>query len=181
MYRIESLFWHRGYKCVTIFTDMGHRCGYVAVGPEHPLFGIPYNQNLQSKELLQELQHSSIGKRGIIDVFCWNGEETRLSLLVNVHGGLTYSSSTPTGRYPMLHINEEWYFGFDCGHYMDAKESHLVEKYFSKDRADILRKYFSFNDGFVRSLEYVKEECISLADQLECIKDTLIETRVQIA
>jgi len=179
MYRIESIFHHQGYKCVVIFTDIGHRCGYVAVGPDHPLFGIDYSQDLKSKELLQEVSHSTLGKRGIIDVFCWNGEETILSLIVNVHGGLTYSSNKPTGKYPTLHINEEWYFGFDCAHYEDGKDFNLVKKYFSIEIAECLRSYW--NTGYPRSLEYVQNECRSLAEQLECIKDILLETRGQLA
>jgi len=180
MFRIESLFHHNGYKCVVIFTGMGTRCGYVAVLPGHPLFGVPYDHDLKSAELLQELKGSTIGKRGIIEAFMWDRESTRLSTIINVHGSLTYSSSTTTGRYPTLHVDEEWYFGFDCGHLGDGKDPRLVEKYFGQDRDGSSAHWNFLDSGPCRSKEYVEQECRNLADQLECIKDILVETRVQI-
>ena len=39
--RVE--FEHKGYPCLIIRTPMGHLCGYVAVKPEHPMYGKDYN------------------------------------------------------------------------------------------------------------------------------------------
>lgn len=41
-YKVEKEWEHLGFKCVVIATDMGYRCGYVAVGPDHPLYGMDY-------------------------------------------------------------------------------------------------------------------------------------------
>lgn len=41
--RIEREFEESGLKCCTRTNGMGHRCGYVAVGEGHPLYGIGYD------------------------------------------------------------------------------------------------------------------------------------------
>lgn len=184
MFRVESIFWHKGYKCVVVFTDMGHRCGYVAVAPDHPLFGIKYNQHIMSPELLQEIKSSPISKKGIIDILCWDGEEIKLSLLVNVHGGITYSGMSYLTKFPTNQFDKVWYFGFDCAHYNDAKDLNLAVKYFGYNRMKVIieleNKYPSYS-YFIRSLSYCEQECKSMADQLDCIKETLIQTRTQIS
>ncbi len=42
--RIEREFEESGLKCCTRTSDNGHRCGYVAVGKEHPLYGMSYDK-----------------------------------------------------------------------------------------------------------------------------------------
>lgn len=41
---IEREFEESGLKCCTRTNDMGHRCGYVAVGEGHPLYGMDYDK-----------------------------------------------------------------------------------------------------------------------------------------
>lgn len=36
---VEREFEHCGLKCVVVLQDLGHRCGYVGVGKNHPLHG----------------------------------------------------------------------------------------------------------------------------------------------
>jgi len=183
MFRIESIFFHKDYKCVVVFTSSGHRCGYVAVTPDHPLFGIDYSQDIKSPELLQELKNTTIGKRSIIDLFCWNGEETKLSLLVNVHGGITYSKLSHHSIFPTNQFDKVWYFGFDCAHCDDGKDLNLATQYFGLNK---MRWALEWEEKYptrdqVRSLQYVENECKSLAEQLDCIKEILIQSRTQIA
>lgn len=45
-YIIEREFEHAGYKCVVTFGTMGHRCGYVGIPKEHPLYGKNYTSYL---------------------------------------------------------------------------------------------------------------------------------------
>lgn len=182
MFRTESVFFHKGYKCVVVFTSMGHRCGYVAVTPDHPLFGLSYSQDIKSPELLQELKSSTIGKKSIIDLFCWDGEETRLSLLVNVHGGITYSGLSHHSTFPMNQFDKAWYFGFDCAHLGDGKDLYLASHYFGQNR---MASRIEWENRFpsyepARSLQYVEDECKSMAEQLDCIKEVLMQTRTQI-
>lgn len=41
-YIVEREFEHVGYKCVVTFNVMGHRCGYVGIPKNHPLYGKEY-------------------------------------------------------------------------------------------------------------------------------------------
>lgn len=177
----ESITWYNGYKYVVVFGDGGHRCGYVAVGPDHPLFGIDYSQDIKSPELLQELQSSPIGKRGIVDLFCWDGESISPNMLIDVHGGLTYSSIGTNTQYPTDQHDPAWWFGFDCGHYGDATDLLALEKYFPERYAMLSEFSLLHYDGNVCSLAYVELECERLIDQLICISDVLKQTRVLIA
>lgn len=49
MYKVEKEWEHLNLKCVVIATDMGYRCGYVAVGPDHPLYGMNYNDEVPER------------------------------------------------------------------------------------------------------------------------------------
>ena len=44
-YIVEKDFTHKGFKCLVIFHRMGHRCGYVAVNKNHPLYGLGYDED----------------------------------------------------------------------------------------------------------------------------------------
>jgi hypothetical protein len=179
-YRIESLFFHKNLKCVVTFSNGGYRCGYVGISPEHPLFGIAYNTDIKSPELLQELKESTQGKRNIIDIFCWDGEQTTPSMLFDVHGGITYSEKG--NRYPCLQVDPIWWFGFDCAHYDDGKDWPTRARYFVPKIPDyvyeIERQYLT--DEIVRTKEYVIQECRNLAEQLDCVGELLKQTRLQI-
>ena len=39
-YVIEKEFEHKGLKCVVLLLAIGHRCGYVGVPKEHPLYNV---------------------------------------------------------------------------------------------------------------------------------------------
>jgi hypothetical protein len=172
MYRIEAIDWYRGKKFVVIFLSRGYRCGYVAVTPDSPLYGIEYTQDLLSPELLQEIKFSQIGKRGLIDVFLWDGESSRISMIVNVHGGITYSGSHHS--YPTNQFDPVWWFGFDCNHYQDGKDLYLAKKYFHR----VYEQFFEDWGYSCRSLGYCIDECKSMIDQIICVEDTLKETRL---
>lgn len=181
--KIESIFVHNGLTCTVLFQSTGHRCGYVAVEKGHPLFGINYNQDIKSPELLQELKNTIIGKRGIMDIFCWDGEKTNLSILIDVHGSLTYSGGE--SLYPILTVSQispRWWFGFDCAHCDDSKDWESVRKYFPEHQWRTLWEIdqeYPTRDA-VRTQEYVESECRNLADSLICIGELLKETRILI-
>lgn len=63
----ESDFEYKDYRCVTTFTDMGHRCGYVGVPEEHPLYGKGSDNQIRvtMKELLDDEDMNKIGNRGV--------------------------------------------------------------------------------------------------------------------
>ena len=166
MYIVESDFEYKGYRCVVIFGDMGHRCGYVGLSKGHPLYGINYNERLDIPKV--DMEDKEIGKRGIISLLL-NAldydENIRMDLYFNVHGSLTYSDGN--GNYPVE--SDLWWLGFDCGHYGDGKDLDLVESYWGdkeyiQKRLEIERQYYS--DYPIRSKEYVESECRSLVDQI---------------
>lgn len=80
-----------GYPCITRRAPLDAWCGYVGVPPGHPAHGR-----------------------------CYHDVE------VSVHGGLTYSDGChgdpDTGICHRVGPGEDdnvWWFGFDCGHYLD--------------------------------------------------------------
>lgn len=169
MYKVESDFTYKGYRCVVIFGDMGHRCGYVGIKPGHPLYKKEFTDYLDI--LKSELDGEEIGNRGIMPIFFAafdDDDRIRMDVYFNVHGGLTYSGDN-NGTYPVE--SNLWWLGFDCGHYGDAKDLDLVEKYWGnieriQRRLEIEREYRYDLDFPVRSKEYVEEECRSLVDQI---------------
>ena len=63
MFKVEKDFEHNGHRCVVIFTDMGHRCGYVGVNESSPLWCKDYCDYLPINK--SELEGEEIGKRGV--------------------------------------------------------------------------------------------------------------------
>lgn len=89
----------------------------------------------------------------------WNNDEVNH---LSVHGGITYGNNTP---YFKLN-NYAWYLGFDCLHYGDADDIEFMEKHGAdKDSIEYSKRYF--NDGEVRTKEYVLNELYNLVEQLK--------------
>lgn len=170
MYKVESDFIYKGYRCVVIFGDMGFRCGYVGVEADNPLYGKDYSDYLDINK--SELDGEPIGKRGIIPILCAafdeefdDDERVRLDVYFNVHGGLTYAGDR--ADYPVE--SNLWWLGFDCGHYNDGNDWDLVQRYWGDNPQIQLRLEINRDlgwDNVVRTQEYVENECISLVDQI---------------
>lgn len=133
-----------GFRAVAIFNHhFGHRCGYVGVPNGHPLHGADYAEPTDA--LLPPGEGEQIGKRSLIPLLVAAGNPelmTAPDVVFDVHGGLTYSGGN--GKYPVE--SDLWWLGFDCGHAGDRTRYNL--------------------DGEERSLEYVVDECESLARQI---------------
>jgi len=165
-YKVESDFMHNGLRCVVVFTSMGHRCGYVGIDKEHPLFGKYYSSKCLK---MADIEDQPIGKRGIIPIFCAGENESELvspDLYFDVHGSITFSGGNPSD-YPVK--SALWWFGFDCAHAGDESDYKQAFDYgiLSEDRLNALQSYRSCLGGVHRSKEYVESECKSLADQLK--------------
>jgi hypothetical protein len=140
-------------RCAMRRNNLGVWCGYVGVGPEHPLFGLPTNHPLKLPRSWFE------GRRGLegtgpMDLFIHAMSGKRLedacdiSLAFQVHGGITYAD----------HLSDSdklWWFGFDCGHAGDYVPG-------------IMRGIVGVI-GVYRDQQYVVAECQSLAAQLVAI------------
>lgn len=172
--RRESYFYHKGLPCVVLFTSFGHRCGYVGVPNSHPLSNIKYNETIQRPELLERIKNSPTDKKCIISLLCWDGESVRPDLLLNAHGGITYSGKDKT--YPTCNYDPIWWFGFDCAHYGDEKDFESLKEYYPLKHYNMVKKY-AFFDGSIRTKTYVEDECKSLAEQLVELEEILKYTR----
>jgi hypothetical protein len=148
-FTIEKTWEHLNNLCVVIMNHYtGTRCGYVGIKPDHPLFGQKYFEKSDFLFKFKEaLEKSSIDKKGIIPLLCYDGESISPDIFFNVHGGLTYSGGA---GYPIEKENI-WWFGFDCNHFNDGSKTNPFRP--------------------VRSLDYCIKECESLSQQLEDIKE----------
>lgn len=143
-----------GLRAVCLLIHGMHRCGYVAVGADHPLHGVDYSA--QTTVLPPLPDDEPMGKRGIIPLICAGSVEAasqRPDCYFDVHGGLTFSAGG--GRYP-AEGSGLWWFGFDCGHAGDGSLNDYIVRN-------------GLNDGPVRDEEYVVAECESLARQLAAV------------
>lgn len=141
-----------GFRAVVLMTSMGYRCGYVGVEQSHPLYGVSYSET--SDALLPLPEDEPVGGRGPITILCASLHEGRLTpeLAFDVHGSLTFSSASETYPVPSKGI---WWFGFDCAHCDDAPAP-----------GSRYAELSVYSTGVHRSLEYVAEQCESLATQL---------------
>jgi hypothetical protein len=165
-YKIEADFWYKGIRCVVVGQSTGYRCGYCQVNRKHPFYGFSYHQNIPSlMNKLKELKDTKIGKRGIIPVICWDGTTVTPEILIDVHGGITFSGDGKKG-YPVK--SRGWWFGFDCGHSRDKADLKIM----SQEQRDYYRENPEFLwDGVIRTKEYVINECKSMARQLIALKE----------
>jgi len=169
MYIVESDFEYKGYRCVTIFTDRGFRCGYVGLPVGHLLYGKDYSDSLditfkEIKDVYQE-------KRGVLPwlMACLKDYEDKVTLdfYFNVHGSLTYAGSE--NNYPIE--SNLWWLGFDCGHAGDGIDLDRVLELWGtnpriKQRIEIEKEYPYYEDYPMRDLEYVQQECRNFVDQI---------------
>ncbi len=167
-YIIEREFEHAGYKCVVAFGTMGHRCGYVGIPKEHPLYRKDYTSYL-------EIKKEDIGNREISGIFPLLGacldedERIKIEAYFQCHGGITYAGGGEKSEYPIE--SDLWWFGFDCGHAGDKKDLQLVYEKFPNERERVKRlmeieNMYPIEDEVVRTEEYVADECKKLAEQL---------------
>ena len=123
---VRVLPYLRPYVSVAVRQAKGHWCGYVGLPKSHPWYGVSAYDDI--------LDHN-------LDV-------TKISDIVEVHGGITYAS------FHKPHGCEEpdlWWFGFDCGHAWDIVP--LDNDWPS--------------DGVYRNFEFVEDQLDKLVIQLE--------------
>lgn len=140
-----------GYDCRVARHYYGHLCGYVRIPGDHPLFRTDAADPVPGRlrDHLDQMMEEPIGGRPPVQVLLSVIEgHIRSGLLVDVHGGITYSG---VGVLPDDEIVNGWWWGFDCNHMNDESPSPEVPK---------------SPDAEYRTFEYVKSECKSLAKQL---------------
>lgn len=156
------MFEASGLTCmVRRVPELGHLCGYVGVGRTHPLFEVDRTDLVPAPDTWTE-RPFDIDEHGAIDTFIALGHMhadeipegfAPLNMLIGVHGGLTWSAR--------VHDHTGWWFGFDCAHFDDFSPG-LAETIERAGRdASFLREF-----GTYRTLDYVKHECATLAQQI---------------
>lgn len=85
---------------------------------------------------------------------------------VEVHGGWTYAGKSE--EYP-VESNNLWWIGFDCAHYMDAKDIELIKSFGNKPEYEyVLQLETRFpTGGEVRTIKYVENELRDTVKQLK--------------
>ena len=155
MYEVEKNWITKAGLRAVVIAGSCHRCGYVGVGQNHKLYGVHYST--PTPEITQQqVDKAPANKLSCLQILTAtvdsdDGESVRRSpdMLLNCHGGLTYSGGG--GLYPInFHL---WWFGFDCGHYGDGLWGDMAH----------------LTSGPVRSQAYVEQECESLAEQLAAL------------
>ena len=150
-----------GLKCVVTVCTKGFRCGYVGIEKSNPLFEQDYLEHSEILEkFLEERKNQPIGKMSPVSAFCWDGESCRPNVMLNVHGGITYSGGGKKTSYPIE--SDLWWFGYDCTHLYDGSDVNLM----SKNNRELHQKFHMDMSGIIRSLEYCTLECESLAKQI---------------
>lgn len=154
-YKVEKVFDAYGYKCVVVFQKMGHRCGYVGIPKEHPLYGKTSTERLPFK--LSDYPDAPV--INYVAMFSMMNEDNfDIQNWFKVHGGITYSKGSE--NYPIT-SDDLWWFGFDCAHAGDAPDYALAQEYFGETPFR-----FELEGDVVRDLDYVVKETKSLAKQL---------------
>jgi hypothetical protein len=122
----------------------GAWCGYVAVPPGHPCYGLDY-ESIYPKGPDGEPDYSVRPLPNPVHE-------------LSVHGGVTYGNACDTAS-GICHVPEPgepddvWWFGFDCIHSGDVMPS-------------TLRYAPALSGDVYRDVAYVRAECEELAEQL---------------
>ncbi|MFP4891206.1 hypothetical protein [Paraburkholderia sp. EG304] len=152
-----------GLRCVIRrVPELKHLCGYVGVGRSHPLFEVERTDLVPVVGDWRANLGRNVDEHGAVDIFFTllqdhQGEIPEgfapLNMLIGVHGGLTFSDR--------FYDHTGWWFGFDCGHAGDFTPG-LAEALEGMGRdASFLREH-----GVYRTVEYVRHECATLAQQI---------------
>lgn len=96
-------------------------------------------------------------------------EEHYECIPVNCHCGLTYSDSKLFGQ----DDKETWWIGFDCSHACDGFDVATLKQLYGNDnevmeQVNAMEHYYNMmnEECPIRTLEYVKENCMGIVDQL---------------
>lgn len=155
---LREEFEHASHKCLllrhgTLYTW----CGYVAVNPGSPLYGVTYLDKLPKlAAALERRKQEPLGEHCSITVLfsalCGKIEPS-LDAVVKVHGGITFSSRR-NGEEGSL-----WWFGFDCSHCWDLNPRLLQ-----------LSARTATSEEVWRTVDYARDECKKLAEQIDAIE-----------
>jgi hypothetical protein len=135
---IEGGGQYKGYDYLITFIDVGHRCGYIAISPDHPLY---------SSEL-------------------YPLKKTKISIedLLEVHGGVTFFD---TPHLINDHKCGDKWIGFDSGHCWDIPDIKFLRLYFPLSSSWRSGFYYAdIPEASLKTQKYMEEQCKLLINQL---------------
>lgn len=157
-----------GLPCLIVRNQMGALCGYVGVSKEHPFYGKSYSDRIKHNNKYE----LKLGKKSLVSVVCEAGkddESVSLDLILDVHGGITFSDFCQEGGKICHEVCEGeddkvWWLGFDTAHLGDLVPN---MEYIRKNNPDMSQFRDMGRNDVYRDLEYVQDECTDLAKQLK--------------
>ena len=145
-----------GLRAAVVMTGFGHRCGYVAVPEQSPLFGVRYSQTTPALKANMDRTLEKMSPLQVLGAsFAGEDNLNTPEYVFEVHGGITFSGDGD-GEYP-VHSNL-WWFGYDCAHCDDAPAPGSTMYQFD----NLMGK----GDRIHRTLQFCIDECESLAQQI---------------
>lgn len=141
---------YKDHEYLIVLNTMGHRCGYVALKPDHPYSQTPSEDRNIAKHKYKHYAYDS--------------------LEIECHGGLTFMDPEH-GLKQLLKVpcNDMW-IGFDCGHYGDLPDKEAYLKYYGEDAYEVhksfLERHSHYDVQTIKGFHYVEKECHSIIDQL---------------
>lgn len=142
---------YQDYEYLIVLNTNGHRCGYVAIPPEHKYSKTPEEERtFMGEQLYKHYDYDSL------DIQC--------------HGGLTFMSPSHELK-DLLDVacNDMW-IGFDCGHCYDSCDEEAMRKYYGDELVDNKKSFIHAMNGnsekTVKNYDYVRNECESIINQL---------------
>jgi hypothetical protein len=139
---IEGGGTYKDHEYLIVFTEQGHRCGYVALKPEET-------------ERFEKDSEGEGRKYYYPDLDC--------------HGGLTFYSRHH-GAKELLPIScDDMWVGFDAAHAWDKPDNKTSTEYFGETKWTKYREINPmpcFEDVIHRTYDYMEQECKGIIDQL---------------
>lgn len=134
---------YKDHEYLIVFTEAGHRCGYVALKPE---------------------EHARVQKDSKYKDYPDD--------MVNCHGGVTFYENTHSAKKLLPIPCDDFWLGFDAAHCYDAPDPQAAKKYFGDNSeatrgARFMESMAKLNDVKHRTFKYMESECFNIIDQLE--------------
>lgn len=137
-FKVEADFEYKGYRCVVVFLDMFHRCGYVALNKGDAGYLFDYDEGV------------------LYDVKCHGGLTYANNKLLDFEKDGSWWIGFDTAHWmdKRDYKSAEKYFGDD--------ENTLKRIKYCKE----LDAIYPGDEGEIRTLEYCEEECKKIVEQI---------------
>lgn len=147
---------YKDHEYLIILNTVGHRCGYVAIPPDHK-----FNETkLEIREMMGSLRKYEHYDYDSLNIDC--------------HGGLTFMDKNHSLKDLLTVPCDDFWIGFDCGHYNDSPDVAAYKKHWGEESYKQRESFFGCMDEGrenVRDFYYVEKECHKIIKQLIEVKN----------